>query len=420
MCNVVKASCVVLLVGMLAACGGDDERQGFEAGPLGAVEVGAGEAVQIRSLLAHIAVPSIAEWSRYSIELAVEDFGSIHGHNVELGEPIDTMCSPEGGRAGAEQVIADSQVVGVIGTLCSGSAVAASPLLSAAGLVMISPTNTSPALTSDLAGNAGPDYHPGYFRTASNDLYPGQAVAEFAYHESGLRRMATVDDGDPYTMGLAMAFGDAFRALGGEVPVAGRIEKGDTDMTNVLVDFAEADPDSIFFPLFFDEGSPFAEQVRAFDGLEDATLITDSALKISEFLGMPHSEGIYFAAPEDVHGLEMNSTTGKSADDVLAVLESRLSPPAEIYWAQSYDATVLLLSAIKAVAVAVAEGGKLYIDRAMLREELGTTTGFQGIAGELSCDEFGDCGSGRMTISYHTDSRITDPAQVPVVYHFEP
>ena len=180
MCNVVKSSCVVLLVGMLAGCGGDDERQGFEAGPLGAVEVDASEAVQIRSLLAHIAVPAIAEWSRYSIELAVEDFGSIHGHDVELGDPIDTMCSPEGGRAGAEQVIADSQVVGVIGTLCSGSAVTASPLLSAAGLVMVSSTNTSPALTSDLAGNASPDYYPGYFRTAGNDLHQGQAVADFA------------------------------------------------------------------------------------------------------------------------------------------------------------------------------------------------------------------------------------------------
>ena len=130
-------------------------------------------------------------------------------------------------------------------------------------------------------------------------------------------------------MGLAMAFGDAFRALGGEVPVAGRIEKGDTDMTNVLADFAEADPDSIFFPLFFDEGSPFAEQVRAFDGLEDATLITDSALKISEFLGMMHSEGIYFAAPEDVHGLEMNSATGttdKAGPETLGHLK-RLPAP---------------------------------------------------------------------------------------------
>ena len=418
MCNVVKASCVVLLVGMLTGCGGDDERQGFEAGPLGAVEVDASEAVQIRSLLAHIAVPAIAEWSRYSIELAVEDFGNIHGHDVELGDPIDTMCSPEGGRAGAEQVIADSQVVGVIGTLCSGSAVTASPLLSAAGLVMVSPTNTSPALTSDLAGNASPDYYPGYFRTAGNDLYQGQAVADFAYSELDLRRMVTVDDGDPYTTGLTMAFGDAFRALGGEVAVSSRIEKGDTDMTDVLVDFVAAGPDGIFFPLFVDEGSPFAEQVRAFGGLEGATLITDAALLESKFLGTPQSEGIYFAGPEAVHGSEVNSATGESADDVLAALESTYGPPATPYWVHAYDATVLLLSAIKSVAEA--EGGKLYIDRAMLREELWATTGFQGIMGELSCDEFGDCGTGHVTIYYHTDSGITDPAQLPVVYHFEP
>ena len=84
----------------------------------------------------------------------------------------------------------------------------------------------------------------------------------------------------------------------------------------------------------------------------------------------------------------------------------------------AYDATVLLLSAIKSVAEA--EGGKLYIDRAMLREELWATTGFQGIMGELSCDEFGDCGNGHVSIYYHTDSGITDPAQLPVVYHYEP
>ena len=412
MCNVVKASCVVLLVGMLTGCGGDDK------GSLGAVEVAASEAVQIRSLLAHIAVPAIAEWSRYSIELGVEDFGNIHGHDVELGDPIDTMCSPEGGRAGAEQVIADSQVVGVIGTLCSASAVTASPLLSAAGLVMVSPANEAPSLTSDLAGNAGPDYYPGYFRTASNGLHQAQAVADFAYNELNLRRMVTVDDGDPYTTGLTMAFGNAFRALGGEVAVGSRIEKGDTDMTDVLVDFVAAGPDGIFFPLFVDEGSPFAEQVREFGELGGATLITGGALLESKFLGTPQSEGIYFAGPEAVHASEVNSATGKSADDVLAALKSRYGPPATPYWVAAYDATVLLLSAIKSVAEA--EGGKLYIDRAMLREELWATTGFQGIMGELSCDEFGDCGTGHVTIYYHTDSGITDPAQLPVVYHYEP
>ena len=47
--------------------------------------------------------------------------------------------------------------------------VGASPVLSAAGLVMISPANASPDLTSDLAGNPGPDYHPGYFRYHHED-----------------------------------------------------------------------------------------------------------------------------------------------------------------------------------------------------------------------------------------------------------
>ena len=102
----------------------------------------------------------------------------------------------------------------------------------------------------------------------------------------------TLDDGDPYTMGLTMAFGDAFWAFGGEVAVASRIDKGDTDMSDVLVDFAAAGPDGIFFPLFLDEGSLFAEQARAFDGLEGATLITDAALLESAFLGTPQSEGI--------------------------------------------------------------------------------------------------------------------------------
>ncbi len=418
---------VVLLAGLLAACGGEDPvgsleprpPSGFEAGPLGAVEVGEGEAVQIRSLLAHTGVPSVATWLRYSIELASQDFGSIHGHEIELGESIDAMCSPEGGRTSAERVIADPRVLGVVGTLCSGSAVAASPLLSAAGLVMVSPSNTSPALTSDLAGNASPDYHPGYFRTASNDLYQGQAVADFAYSELGLERMVSIDDGDPYTTGLAIAFGDAFRALGGEIVHTAQIEKGETDMRDVLAAFAAVEPDGIFFPLFESEGSPFAEQVREVNGLEGATLITDAALLVSEFLGTPQSEGIYFAGPEASHDLSANVATGKNADEILATFESTYgASPGSPYWAHGYDATSLLLSAINSVAVE--EGGKLYVDRAVLREEIGATSGFQGIIGVLSCDDFGDCGTGHANIYHHTDSAITDPAQLPVVYHFPP
>jgi branched-chain amino acid transport system substrate-binding protein len=385
----------------------------------GVVTIGEGEAVQIRTLLSHTVVPGLADASRYSIELAVQDFGAIHGHEIELGAAIDAMCSAEGGRLGAEQILNDLRVLGVIGTNCSGSAVAASPLLSEAGLAMVSPSNTSPALTSDLAGNASPNYHPGYFRTSNNDLYEANAVADFAYSELGLRRFVTIDDGDPYTMGLTVAFGNAFRDLGGEVPVAARIEKGVTDMADILEEFAAAEPDGIYFPIFDAEGAPFAEQAQETEGLEDATLLTSSALLLTEFLAMPQSVGIYFAGPEPAEGSNVNEATGKSVDDVLEAFSAAYGEsPSTPYWVHSYDAGTLLFSAIESVGQVV--DGKLYVDRAALREAIGATEGFEGLLGTLSCDDFGDCGTGAVNIYHHTDPEITDPAQLPVVFQFAP
>lgn len=69
------------------------------------------------------------------------------------------------------------------------AACAAAPLRTEAGLVMISPSNTAPGLTSDLAGNAGERRHKGYYRTACNDLHLGRAVADFLFLELGFRRV---------------------------------------------------------------------------------------------------------------------------------------------------------------------------------------------------------------------------------------
>ena len=91
--------------------------------------LGTDEAVQIRSLLSITGAASLGGALRNGVELAVRDFGDIHGRAVELGESMDSMCTPDGGRAGAEQISADRQVVGVIGTSCSAAAVAASPVL---------------------------------------------------------------------------------------------------------------------------------------------------------------------------------------------------------------------------------------------------------------------------------------------------
>ncbi len=415
--NIIRGCRIALLAGLAAACGGDESEPsgGFEAGPLGAVEVGEGEAVQVRSMLPFTGQRRVAESIQGAIELAIGDYGPIEGRAVSLGQPVDTLCSSDGGGAGARRVVADAQVVGVIGTACSWAAVGASPVLSDAGLVMVSPANASPDLTSDLAGTPGPDYHPGYFRVYSNGLYQARAVASFAYEELGLWRMATVHDGDSYTKGLASAFDNAFSALGGEVAAIAIVGKGDTDMTAALADFAAAGPDGIFLPLFAAEGYHFVSQARAFDGLEGVTLIAGSATSTQEFLGKPESEGVYLSGHEFHFGTNANQVTGKDASTLSSEYEAASDSN---FWYHAYDATVLLLSAIESVAVE--SGGKLYIDRAELREALGATAGFQGITGVLSCDAFGDCGTGRVNIYYHTDSGVTDTAQLPVVYRFTP
>ena len=382
------------------------------------VEIGVGEAVQIRSLLSHTGANSLGASLRYGVELAVRDYGDLHGHAIELGDPLDSGCAPEAGRAAARRITADARVLGVVGTSCSAAAVAVSPLLSAAGLVLVSPSNTSPRLTSDLAGSAGSDYHPGYFRVSNNDLYGALAVADFAYGELGLRRMAAIHDGDPYTTALVDAFGAAFRERGGELVAIAGIDKGDTDLTGVLAEFAAAAPDGLFFPLFVAEGSAFAQQARARDGLQDAKLITGAAMLVSEFLGLPHSEDIYFAGPESSHGGSVNAVTGRDAAAVLAEFQATYGEPTSPYWAFAYDAATLLLDAIETAAVA--EHGRLTLDRAALRAALTATRNFRGITGVLSCDTFGDCGTGRINIYHHRDSRTTDAAQVPVVYRFAP
>ena len=170
--------------------------------------------------------------------------------------------------------------------------------------------------------SAGTDYHAGYFRVANNDLYQARAVADFAYNKLGLRRVSTIHDGDPYTSALAAAFGAAFGALGGDVAGTARIEKGDTDMTAALSQFAAAEPDGVFFPLFSSDGTPFARQVQEFDGLEGVTLIAGTASLDSVFLGTPQSEGVYFAGPETDHGGNVNGATGKSAGEVLAAYKA--------------------------------------------------------------------------------------------------
>lgn len=438
---------LAVLALILAACGGGGEEStttggggattttgapGTTAAPgtttapeggLGSVTVAAGEAIQIRSLnaisgdTAFLGVPN-----QRAIELAIADYGQVAGHDVNLGTGLDDLCSADGGQAAASQVVADAQVVGVIGTSCSGAAVAAMPLFSEAGLVMISPSNTSPFLTSDLQGNQAENYFPGYYRTAHNDLYQGRAAAEFLSGELGLTNVATIHDGDPYTEGLVGAFATPFtEELGGTVPVATAVNKGDTDMVPVLTEVAGGTPDGIFFPIFPPEGDFIVQQIGQVSGLEDVVLMGADGLLVDNFLGLPESTGMYWSGPDQRYGENTNQSTGKSADDVLQAFNDTYGEaPSAAFWAHAYDATTILLDAIAAVAVDDGSGN-LTIDRQALRDQISSLSGFSGLIGTLSCDDFGDCGATKITVVNKVDESVDSVAKVleHVVFEFE-
>jgi branched-chain amino acid transport system substrate-binding protein len=410
---------VASLALVAAACGGDDDEGAGEttteeptAGALGTVEIAPGEPIKIASLQSISgATASLGTDQVRGIEIAIEDFGEIMGHPVEL-QSEDDGCAAEGGTTGMQRIVADPQVVGVIGTSCSGAGVPASQIASEAGLVMISGSNTSPSLTSDLEGNANDAFQPGYARTAHNDLIQGQAAAEYVFNELGLTKIATIHDGDPYTEGLATAMGNAFTELGGEIVLATAVNKGDTDMRPVLTEVAASGAELLYFPIFQPEADFIVKQARDIEGLTTATMMAADGVLSDTFVTIPETEGMYFSGPAQPEGSAYEEFVAKYE-------EANGEKPIQAFHAHSYDAVTLLLTLIQQVAED--RDGTLVIDREALRNALYETEGFEGLTGTITCDEFGDCADPKINILQNSEEAKTiDQVQQNVLFTFEP
>ena len=398
--------CASVLVGVLAllaaACAPADETaEEFEPGPLGAVTVGPDEPIKIASIQAVSGdTASLGIDQVRAIEIAMADMGGeLLGHPIELVE-LDDGCAAEQGTTAAQRVVADPQIVGVLGTSCSGAAVPAMEILAEEGITMISGSNTSPVLTSDLEGNRNPAHQEGYFRTAHNDITQGQAAATFAFESLGAQRAVTIHDGDPYTEGLANAFGVSFQELGGEVVLATAISKGDTDMRPVLTEVAATTPDVVFFPIFQPEADFIVRQAKEFSDLADTKkLFGADGLLSDTFIVIAETEGMYFSGPA--------TPTGSAYEELVGKYEEEYGErPIQAFHAHSYDAANMLFEAIVEVAVEE-DDGTVHVDRQALMDALYELEGFEGMTGMLTCDEFGDCADVKIDIVQNTEALTT-------------
>ena len=376
-----------ILLALLLIVGGSAAQDTGCEDELGCVIIAPDEPVSIGYMLVTSgAIAFLGEDSLGGIELALAERGNrLLGRETELiGE--DSLCSPEGGQTAAANLVADGQILGVIGSNCSSAAVAALPVISRAGYVMISPSNTTPGLT-DADRDAGGVWQPGYFRTSQNDLQLGEVTARYAVDELGALTLATIHDGSVYAENLQRVMAARFVERGGSLLYEGSINVGDTDMTAILTEVAAAGPDVLYFPIFEPEGSFIAAQIANVAGLQDLQLMGAGGLMVASF---PANSG------EGALGM-MLAGPAVAGPDYEAFLElwyeTYGNTPPGSYHAHAFDATNILLDAIEAVAFEDGAGNVL-VGRQALRDAIAATEDFEGITGTLRCSPTGDCATG--------------------------
>lgn len=385
-----------------AACADDDEGDGAqvtgpdggavdcEADPFGCVEVGAGEPITLGTLLAISGdVASLGVDSNFGVDVAIDNLdgtldatpGQLLGHDVEVLQE-DDLCSADGGQAGGTALAANESIVAVIGTTCSSSALGvADTILGDQGIILLSPSNTNPGLTSEEA------HQPFYLRTAHNDKIQGAIVAEFALNEVGATSAATIHDESPYADGLAAAFRENFEAGGGEITGIEQIQSTDTDFGPLLTSIGEGDPDVLYFPDFNPACALIASQ--AADIMPDTTLIGSDGCLATDFLETAGdaAEGVFASSPDVTvfAGGDFYQNEFLPAYRELAGTE-----PTSVFHAHAFDAATILFAAIEEVAVDDGSGN-LTIPRTALKDALYATSGHQGITGTITCTPLGDC-----------------------------
>ena len=328
--------------------------------------------------------------SQYGVEVAVDMRGQVQGRDVEI-DFQDDQCSAEGGTTAARALVSDPSILAVIGTSCSSAGIPAAEILSGEGVLLISPSNTAPSLTA-------PDTHqPFYLRTAHNDEVQGRAMAQFVCEELGLETAATIHDGSPYAEQLQQVFADSFQeTCDGTITTQEAIGVGETEFGGVLTSIAADAPQFLYYPIFVAEGALITTQARETAGLEDTALAGSDGIYTPDFLEAAGdaAEGMYISGPNLEFGGEFYENDFLPAYTEVSGEEA----PISVFHAHAFDATNMLFDAIDQVAIQ-GDDGTLYIPRTALRDAIFATENYEGITGNLTCNENGDCADPEIAVT---------------------
>ena len=186
-------------------------------------------------------------------ELATESQGKIGGLTVRTVVEDDQSQAQEAATA-VQKLINQDRVIAVVGEVASSRSLAGGPICQAAGVPMISPSSTNPKVTQ--VGDC-------IFRMCFLDDFQGRAVAQFAFQNLGLKKVAILKDlKSDYSAGLTEFFGDAFKKLGGTIIAEQSYQAGDQDFSAQLTAIKAKHPDAIYIPGYYTEVGLIARKAR--------------------------------------------------------------------------------------------------------------------------------------------------------------
>ena len=296
-----------------------------------------------------------------SAELAFKeasDSGKLLGGETITPIRADSTCvDSAAATTAAEGLIADG-IAAIMGADCSGvTGAIASNVAVPNGVVMISPSATSPGLTTlDDKGL--------FFRTAPSDARGGQILADIT-KDRGVKSVAITYTNNDYGKGLADVYEAAVKAHGINVTTVAAHEDGKADYSAEISVLAAAGGDAVAVIGYLDQGGKGIIQGSIDSGAFDTFILSD---------------GMIGQSLVDAFGKELNKSfgslpgsTGKGAGIFTKVASAAGIDSSGPYTGESYDAAALLVLAMQAggsadrgsiaknvMAVANGPGKKIY------------------------------------------------------------
>ncbi|UWQ89352.1 ABC transporter substrate-binding protein [Aliisedimentitalea scapharcae] len=235
--------------------------------------------------------------------------------------------------AAAERLITSDKIDGIVGADCSG--VTGAILANVAvpnGMVMISPSATSPALSTAEDNGL-------FFRTAPSDARQGAVMTEVLM-EMGIKEVALTFTNNDYGKGLATSFEEAFKAAGGTVTITAAHEDGKADYSAEVGALAAAGGDRLVVAGYLDQGG---------------SGIVRASLDSGAFDTFHFPDGMYGALLEENFGDEIDGSTGQvpgtdspGAGTIREMGDANGFDGTSSFVAESYDAAALVMLAMQA------------------------------------------------------------------------